>query len=303
VPALMFISKLIRTVEQYDLYGIHRINGIKVVYVLLVLFVVNGLVYIPDAYFYLFYVPMTGMTAEVQGRTLQQKYELFIRTTLGAIIMIYLFNVMYPFPLWFLFFAFLATFLMYKIVLNKHENYLIIVPIILSLTSYSLNYRIDNENTYSILNHALTSTLAMFVVLGALLLFPRSFYYRIWLRALYWLVKGCYDNFNAIQHHQPPKEWSQHLAQMVTYSCMVSRRKPTYTILKISLLVNKLYLLSVVADKPLTRLSTRRLQHYVDNLKNFQSAINDEKPCMWQDKQEGDIFKLIQSWNYLCQKS
>ncbi len=299
----MFISKLIHTIEEYDAYGLHRINGIKVVYVLLVLFVLNGLVYIPDAYFYLFYIPMTAMTAEVQGRTLQQKYELFIGTMLGSISMIYLFNLMYPFPLWFLFFAFLATLLLYTLVLRKHESHLIIVPIILSLTSYSLNYHFDNADIYAILNHVITSTLAMLVVLGALLLFPRSFYYRIWLRALYALVKGCYDNFNAIQHQQVPKEWSQHLVQMVTYACMVPRCMPTYSILKISLLVNKLYLLSTVADKPLTRLSPRRLQSYVDNLKDVQRAIYDEKPCMCKVEEEGDVFKLIQSWNYLCQKS
>lgn len=299
----MFISKLIHTIEQYDPYGVHRINGIKVVYVLLVLFVVNGLVYIPDAYFYLFYVPITAMTAEVQGRTLRQKYELFIWAMIGAIGMICLFNVMYPFPLWFLFFAFLATLLMYKLVLRKHENHLILVPIILSLVSYSLNYRVDNGDLYAILNHAMTSIIAMFVILGALVLFPRSFYYRIWLRALYWMVKGCHDNFSAIQHHEAPKELSQHMVGIVTFSCMVSRRMPTYAILKISLLIHKLYVLSIVADKPLTRLSPQRVQYYVDTLQDLQRAIYNEKPCVFEAQEERDVLKLIHSWNYLCQKS
>ncbi len=65
----MFISNLIRTIEAYDPYGLHRLNGTKVVYVLLTLFIVNLLFDIPNPYFYFFYVPITAMSAEVVGNT------------------------------------------------------------------------------------------------------------------------------------------------------------------------------------------------------------------------------------------
>src|SRR3990167_547087 len=109
----MFISKLIRTINHHDPFGIFRIHGIKVVYVLLVLFVANSFLTIPHAYFYFFYVPLTAMTGEVQGTTLPQKYLFFTGITLGSLLIIILFNLCYPFPAFFLFFAFVLTWLLY----------------------------------------------------------------------------------------------------------------------------------------------------------------------------------------------
>ncbi|WP_240610456.1 hypothetical protein [Legionella qingyii] len=60
----MFISKLIRIIEDYDPYGNHRVNGVKVTYVLLILFAVNFIFSIPNPYFYYFYIPITAMAAE-----------------------------------------------------------------------------------------------------------------------------------------------------------------------------------------------------------------------------------------------
>lgn len=299
----MFISRLIHTVETYDPYGLHRTNGIKVVYVLLVLFAVNGLVYIPNAYFYFFYIPITAMTAEVQGQTIRRKYELFLGTTIGTICMVYIFNFVFPEPLFFLFFAFVTTFLMYRIVLRNHEANLILVPIILSLVSYSLNYRDVNGDIYAIFNHSMTTLVATFVTLGALILFPLRYYYQIWLKTLRAITTHCLNNFKAIQLGENTKDDTRHTMQLITCSRMVPRRMPTYSLLKITILIHEIYLLSYLSGKPQTMLTSVKVQHYIDQLIPFLDAINQEKPCPLMAIEDNGMLKIIQSWNYLCLNS
>ena len=74
----MFFSKLTHIIERYDRYGIHRLNGFKVVYILLILFLFNALFDIQNAYFYFFYIPITAMAAEVMGERVEQKYTFFM---------------------------------------------------------------------------------------------------------------------------------------------------------------------------------------------------------------------------------
>ena len=299
----MFISKLIHTVETYDPYGLHRVNGIKVVYVLLVLFAVNGLFYIPDSYFYFFYIPITAMTAEVQGQTIRRKYELFLLTTVGTICMVYIFNFLFPLPLFFLLMAFVMTFFMYTIVLRKHEASLFLVPIILSLVSYSLNYRDVNGDLYAIFNHSLTTLLATFVILGALILFPLRFYYKIWLKTLRAITTLCLNNFKAIQQGENTKDDTRHTIQLITASRMVPRQMPTYSLSKITILMHEIYLLSYLAAKPPTQLSAAQVQHYIDHLILFLDALHQEKPCPLMVIEDTAMLKVIQSWNYLCLNS
>ena len=70
----MFISRLSNVVETYDPYGIHRVNGVKAAYLLLVLFTVNLIYSVPDPYFYFFYAPLIAMAAEVFGETLEERF-------------------------------------------------------------------------------------------------------------------------------------------------------------------------------------------------------------------------------------
>ena len=299
----MYISKLIHTIETYDPYGIHRVNGIKIVYVLFVLFAVNGLFSISDAYFYFFYIPLTAMTAEVQGQTIRHKYKLFIATTLGAIGLIYLFNVIFPAPVLFFLFAFVTIVIMYSVVVRFDQSYLVLVPIILSMVSYSFNYREANGELYAILNHGITTLLAMFVILGALILFPLSFYYRVWLKTFYALTTLCLNNFKAIHRGDQPTLAHGMLIQFITFSRMVPRTMPTYTLLKITLLIHELYLLSLVAGKPPTQIAPAEVENYIDTLTAFIRAIKKENPCHVSDSKNNPLFKIINAWNYLCLNS
>lgn len=301
----MFISKLTRTIEAYDPYGIHRLNGTKVVYILLVLFVFNGIFSIKNPYFYFFYLPITALTAEVMMNTVEEKYKAYVYTMLGAAFMVLVFNMVRPYPLFFLIFAFFSTITLYLMALKRIPMMMPFVPIILSLAVYSLLYPTLNSSLILVLNNVLTILFALLIIIAALYLFPLSYYYRLWLRAF---LLAC----NAIT-----KQLATHLAgetnktlllkdeikHMLLFSNMLPRHLPTHDVLKINLLIQTLYLKSEVKTSSLYHMKTEEIVALKQNLEALMLAIKTESPCHLTFEKDATFQNVIKTWNALCKKT
>ena len=300
----MSISKLIRTIDQYDPYGMHRLNGMKVVYVLLVLFFVNLFFYIPNPYFYFFFVPISAMNAEVIGLSIKSKYKLFIYAGLGSCGIIFLFNLLKPYPAFFLLFGFVATLFLYGFVLRKRSEMMVLVPIILSLAAYSLLYGAENNDFYAVFNNAVTTLISMMIILGALVLFPLSYYYRLWLRALSLLLQECLDNFVLLHEkkHVNTLSVQGHTMHLFQFSQLLPRSLPVYTILKINLLINQLHLMGCVASPDDFSTDPSELQRTIQGIHALLRSIKKEESCPFMAVGNPALSHLIRSWNYLCLK-
>lgn len=298
----MYISKLIHTIETYDPYGIHRLNGVKVVYVLLILFTFNAFFDIQNVYFYFFYAPITAMNAEVIGFHVKNKYKLFIATLSGACLMIFLFNILKDYPFIFLLFGFVGTLTLYHVILKRYKSMLILVPLILSLSAYSLLYPDANVDFYSTFNNAITTLIAMGIMTAALILFPLSYYYRLWLRALALITAEMLDNFIRLQKGESlqARAVQVHRLNLVNFSQMLPRHLPIYSILKINILVNQLNLLSSVANHEIITIKNVNLDRIIQHLQLLLESIRTEKPCKIIENSHPSLFKIIHSWNYLC---
>ena len=300
----MFISKLIHTVEAYDPYGIHRLNGSKVVYVFFILAACNLLFHIPNPYFNFFYLPITALTAEVMMPRLQDKYRAFIYTVLGACFMVMLFNMLRPYPLFFLVAIFIATAGLYLIALYRVPMLLPLVPIMLSLAAYSLLYPAANTNLKMLLENLFTTLVAMCVIVSALLLFPLSYYYRLWLRAFYRASKALLENLRCIHDAKPivVSLFEEDIKHMLGFSSMLPKQLPFYSILKINLYMHQLKNQSEVKDSPLIHLDKTALSALMKNVELLVSAIEAEKPCEQNFTLLPAFTRLIQSWNALCMR-
>ncbi len=306
----MFISELIHTLNRYDQYGLHRFNGVKVVYLLLVAFTANYFMCIENAFFYFFYVPVTAMLAEMLVFNVLEKYKLFIYATLGACGMIFIFNLLKPYPLFFLLFGFVGPYGLYLFVLKHNRARLVLVPIILSLASYSLLYFRANVDFNAVLNNAITTLMALIIMLGALILLPLSYYYRLWLRAFYLLTKECQGNLMACQHQAKVGELIHgHMLHLVRFSHMLPRQFPTFSILKLNLLINQLHLMTGFV-KPHHK-NSPLLIHLNAHLEHLLLAIKHERPCgLLQPFKHGHhadlaplektLSTMMSTWNQLC---
>lgn len=297
----MFISKLSSILENYDKYGEHRLNGLKVAYVLLILYAGNLIFYIPNPYFYYFYVPITVMSAEVIGNSIKEKYFLFLYCLFTSTVTIFLFNLFSPY--WFLFiFVFFYSLFLYFAAIDKRQQVLVVVPVSLALGAYSLLYEDINTNFYLILNNCLTTILAMVIVLGALAMFPRSYYYRSWLRAFWLLTTQIIEHLSRILDNQRPAQdpVQGHVVSIVRFANMLPHSMPIYSILKINLIISKILLIIVLVEKNAMVVETATIKSLIAEFTALKEAIEKEQPCMVKSNAITGFNKLIDSWNYLC---
>ncbi|KTD05014.1 hypothetical protein OQJ19_11260 [Fluoribacter gormanii] len=299
----MFISKLIRIIEDYDPYGNHRVNGVKVTYVLLILFAVNFIFSIPNPYFYYFYIPITAMAAEVVGDTIKRKNVLLFYCIWWAVISAFLFDILSISP-FFPIFAFFYSFFLYMVAIKSRMHTIVIAPVALSLGAYSLLYKDVNTSFYAILNNCLNTFIAMAIVFAALAFFPRSYYYRLWLRALILLISQIIEHLSLMVARKniifnPVRGHTTHL---VRYATMLPQTFPLRSIWKINLLINQLHLIVCVIESETIILEPEKINLFIEKLHIFKRAIEKEQPCELAETPWSILNKLISSWNYLCLK-
>jgi hypothetical protein len=251
---------------------------------------------LPGVYFYYFYVPITAMTAEMLPTRIRDKFTALTITVLGACGLIFLFNLLTPYPLFFILFGFFSALLLYSLARTYFSRFMQTVPIILSLASYSLVYPSLNANLHLILTNAFTTLFSLSIMLVALWLFPLSFYYPLWRRALILLLheiicdvertsQDATSNLPRIQGH------TQNLLQ---FAMSLPHYFPTYSILKINLLINRLHLSSRLLPPTIDS------QDLESQLKSLLSAVTQQQPCPLPITQLTECTPLIQAWNRLC---
>lgn len=301
----MFISTLKGIVEEYDPYGEHRLNGLKSVYILMMLFIVNMIYGIPNPYFNYFYVPLTALMAEAVGETMPAKYGLFFHAAMGSIVAIILFNITAPYPIFFVFFVLFYSITHYLIALHYIKNIFFVIPTVLGLAIYSLVYGEVNTDFYIAVNNALVTLVAVMIILGALVLFPLRYYFRLWRRAYILLLKQITDNFKKTQNHQLIAVIVQeHLIKLLKYSHMLPRNFPITSILKIVLLINDLRVLSFDVDHDMTKMKEQELDCLIHDLEVFTHAVEKKSLCYLSLTSSTNkiFFKMMQSWNNVCLK-
>ncbi|HAU1151997.1 TPA: FUSC family protein [Legionella pneumophila] len=311
VPVLMFISQLKDKLASYDKYKEHRINGLKAVFVLQLMILFYFFSSIDNPYFYYFYAPITCFTVEAAGTTLKEKYLLLLYTLLGSILSIFLFGIISVYNVLFIFFVFFYTLALYFLVLHHFKKMLVIVPLMLSLASYSLIYGVEaDSNFYIAINNALYTLAAMAVIFAGLFLFPKKYYFDIWERAFFEVITGL-ESLSAKICKGEVKTIAifSGIIVMERYSKMLPRNIKCYSILKITMLSFDLiltmsYLLSF--QKQLRREYVIVLHHYLERLckacKARQPVIlsDQELPAFKETHELEVLYQLILSWNYLC---
>lgn len=307
----MFISQLKDKLAAYDKYKEHRINGLKALFVLELMILFYFFSSIDNPYFYYFYAPITAFTVEAAGTTLKEKYLLLLYTLLGSILSIFLFGVLSVYNVFFIFFVFFYSLALYFLVLHNFRKMLVIVPLILSLASYSLIYGVEaDSNFYVAINNALYTLAATVVIFSGLFLFPKRYYFEIWERAFFEVITGL-ESLSAKICKGEVKTIAifSGIIVMERYAKMLPKNIKCYSILKITILTFELiltmsYLLSF--QKQLRKEYVVVLNHYLARLcnacKSRQPVVlsRQELSAFNETHELRILYQLILSWNYLC---
>lgn len=306
----MCIFQLKNSLNNYDPFGEHRVNGLKAVLVLELLFLFNFFYSIPNPYFYYFYVPLTAFAAEIAGTTLKDKFVFYFFSVMGAILAVFIFNVSSSNKTFFVIVVLLYSLLLYWVAIYKLRSLFVPVPLILSLAAYSLLYSASDNNFYIALNHSLQSFVAMLVVMVGLVLFPRSYYLWIWRKSLQQLLSKVSDYTAQISRGESVEiPIIQATIMLQRYAMMLSPRIRIFSILKITLLAMDLVMSLAYLEafqKQLQAPYIVFLQRYVALLSNACRVwqpllIPAHDVQIFQETHElRTVYNLIKSWNYLC---
>lgn len=306
----MFISQLKNKINAYDKYGIHFANGLKALYVTLLLFIFNFLYTVEHPYFYYFYVPLTAFAAELAGDTLEEKILFLFFTLMGCTLAIFLFGLFSLYLNFFIFFVFFFSVFLYSLALNKGRGTFIAVPIILSLSAYSLIYGNANSNVYIALNHALQTIVATLIIIIGLLFFPKRYYLNIWHQAFIDVVQTLETlSKNMLQTEAQPIAAYPEIVVMERYSRMLSRKMNYISVLKVNLLTFDTIMMMSYCVTFQHEFNRNVLALLHANLVELKHATHKKQPVLskfhGQDLLDDSsalrtIHQLIHSWNTLC---
>ena len=300
------LDRISNSIENYDRYGEFRINALIGIYVFFILAAVNMIYGIPNPYFGYFYLPLTALTAEMMGENLRSKYLLFFHATMGAIVAVLLFNLFSPYSSLFVFFVFFYSLLHYIIALHFIKSIFASIPIALSLAIYSISYPSAlNTDFYVALNNTLISVCAMCIIMAALLLFPRYYYFKAWRRAYIFLLKQIAENFDNVQKNQPISTMIRgHFARMVKYTHLLPNKFPIFSILKINLLINELRIFSSVIDQKIIKVEQNELRTLsLDIELLIEAVVKKSTLSNIHEISNISLKKIALSWNYICSQT
>ncbi len=243
------------------------------------------------------------MAAEVVGDTPKKKNLLLFYCILWSAISAFLFDFFSVTP-FFPILAFVYSLLLYLLAIDSRMHTMVIAPVALSLGAYSLLYGEINTSFYEILNNCLNTFIALVVVFAALAFFPRSYYYRLWLRALLLLMTQITEHLSLMIANQriifdPVRGHTTHL---VRYARMLPRTFPLRSIWKINLLMNQLHLLVCVIEADTIMMEHETVNLFIQKLQVLKHAVEQERPCDLAATPWVILNKLVYSWNYLCLK-
>lgn len=298
----MFISKLIDNIEHYDPYAKHRLNGFKVVYIFFVLMFCNLFLSIENPYFYFFYLPLTAMSAVVLNDDLKVQYITFIYAITATCITALILNFFSKTPSLFILSAFLLSLALYNLAIDKYKSLLPIVPIVLSLGAYSLNYPSISFNKEVLASNFLVTLLSTVIILSALILFPLSYYYNCWRRAFLCFISEL--TLDLSTHRKSAnsilKIRQAHHCQMAHFAKMLPQKKETFSVIKINLLCQQLSLKYSKANNAFYTVSKTEKEMLIENLEKLQQSIINKSCCQITSSNEKTLAKIINSWNQLC---
>ena len=308
----MFISQLKARLVAYDPYGIHRTNGLKALFILVLMLVFELFSSMVHPYFYYFFVPINCLNAEIIGNTIKQKYLFFIYSILGSIMSIFLFGVFSVYKTYFVFFVFFYSAALYYFFIYRLKNMLAVVPVILGVASYSLIYLRADSNFYIALNHALETIVGACVIVAGLYIFPKKYYLAIWRRAFYEVMVHLEVLCAKLSRREEVKIGIiSGVVMMQRYSKMLPRKGKSYSLLKITLLAFELgmsmsYFISF--EKQLRIEYLRVLHSYLEKLcqalkkREPVALTSQERPVFNTSHELRILYQLILSWNYVCEK-
>lgn len=311
---MIALKKLKTALDTYDPYGLYRVNAFQTLFVITGLFLINAVFNFPQ-FTILMNLPIFGMLAICVSMGYGERLKTMLIYSIATIIYSVMLSIVQNYRFLTVLTVGIMILLFFTLSKKKYPILLGIIPIvhIAAYTTLIVPFADSAQLTRWILGLIITAG----VGIGLLALFPRHYFFRIWLRVLYLSINELDEKLRShrdIDITTSPLLF-KHLNRVPIYTAMLSNKENGFAARRISLSLTRIYQkilalmyhVAIIQEHELQEIQVLFHQLGQALIKNqpfhdFQGIHSERNasPCFLQLRQ--DLFNIIGRWNQLCLK-
>ncbi len=300
-----------KAIHHYDPYGFMQVSAIQAVVITVVLFFVNFF-FTPFVFSSALQLPIIGIFTTA----LEKNFDLRIRNVIVYCLMCALYSFI------------LSTIIQYRaltvfisgaivfglFMLCKKKYPFILGMITLMQVVVYTQLRIDYGGNFTILlNYGLSFLLATAIGVIIMYLYPRVYFYRVWLKTLAYTLNEFADNFTGLATKKSTVDSLSfmHFFQMYEHTVSLGYKEHGFRARKLALRVTNIYSHLIVCAKNSGGQTPSTLSELADVCRQLAQAIDGDRSLddvVMPEAKKGeklppitmDLSYLISDWNYLC---
>ena len=312
----MFTSKinfLRQTLEDYDPYGFLRVVATQTLFVAIGLFLINFIFY-PPYFETLVILPAFGFIAIATVINFDQR--MLIMGIFCGICISYacILNIIQIYSLMMILSVGFFIGSLFLISKNKYPLLLPIIPVIQAVTYRFLIPPIQGD-PFHVVSTFVNYGFMILLTIGLMSLFPRIYFFRIFLRALYLTIEELNEKMtmSVTQPNHTHPFVLKHLVGLQDHAYALSRKDHGFSAKRIALSIMKFYAFVIAVEHrvehitPIDLIDLSNGCHLIQNgLRDYRCienipSTNSSNPSV--QEAYSNLVNIIKIWNVLCLKT
>lgn len=305
----MLAAGIKNRLDQYDPYGFFRVSSAQALYLITFLFILNFIFQIPD-FNYVIQIPLFGLLIFNVEPDFNKR--ILNMLTFCGICVIYslLLSIVYNYRI--LVIAMVGSVILSLFSLSRKYPRLLPMICPIHAITYTALISPTNGNIYQIANLLLANSVVIALALIIMYSFPKVYFLRIWLRAVYLSIEEMGQIFLLYADDKliPQKLTFKHLTKMNDYTNSLNNYQYQMSVKKISLKLINLYTFLIAVTSEVAIIDKQEIYAIAKtcnllclSIKNEQQLSyvyfhNSNNPHLL--KLEYDLNYIIKVWNKLC---
>ena len=305
------LNKFFKALDSYDPYGFMRVSGLQMLTMVLVMFVINFL-FSPFNWTSALQFPLFGMMACGMERSFNSRIRNVAIFCMISMLYAFLFCLVKEYRILLVLLVGSVVFGLFMLSKYKYPYLLGMIAMIQILITTSVIPR--GANFTVLLNYGISYMLASVIGLLVMYVFPRKYFFRVWLRIVYATLGEFESRFRRVAEGEVPidKLTFVHFIEMYEYTPSLSYRENGIFARKFALLLVAIYAYTVVTYTKVEPVNPSAIHELADACHQLRKALGESKKLAsfnfmaTENNQlmhvQKDFNWLLTYWNRACLK-
>ncbi|MES2204982.1 MAG: hypothetical protein V4496_07160 [Pseudomonadota bacterium] len=310
--SMFIVEKLKHALDAYDPYGNYRVNTFQCVVAVSCLFMLNALFNFPR-FNGVIYLPVFGVLALLMSIGYAGRLKAMVIYSVTTIVYALLLSLTHNSPWVTVLVVGVVILTFFSVAKKRVPELLWMIPLV-HIAAYT-SLKAPDAGLDQLLHWVLACTGVSILTLLLLALFPRIYFFRIWLRVLHYSITELKERLNGYEQNiviSASQLLFTHVARMPAYTAMLSNKEHGFSARRISLKLASIYSGLAALNDQLTELKKTECNELNNLCQEFCVALSNNLPLthlvfIESDNRffitlRQDLCYIIEVWNRLCLK-